>query len=207
MKTLFRTVRPVVLTCLLAAACDGPAGSGGGDTDGGGAQSEQITRVELTLSPDTGGTPVVAAFSDPDGDGGASGTSDPITLSADTTYALSVTFANELADPAEDVTAEIEAEAEEHQIFFYGDAVDGLLTHAYADMESSYGSNDVGDDLPVGLANTITTAAAGTGTLRVRLQHMPPVNDTPVKEAGLADAFPSLPGEPDADVSFDVTVQ
>ncbi|MEM6991682.1 MAG: hypothetical protein AAF721_14340 [Myxococcota bacterium] len=170
-------------------------------------EAEVITRVELTFTPDGGGDAIVAAFSDPDGDGGMSGTSDPIALAANTTYSVTVTFANELEDPAEDITGEIEEEAEEHQVFFAGDAVGGLLTHTYADMESTYGGNSVGDDLPVGLSNTIAAADAGTGSLMVQLQHLPEVNGDPVKVAGLADMFPSLPGEPDASVSFDVTVE
>lgn len=170
-------------------------------------ESEVITRVELTFAPDGGGDTVMAAFSDPDGDGGMSGTADPITLAANTTYTVTVTFANELEDPAEDLTSEIRDEAEEHQVFFAGDAVGSLLTHTYADMESTYGDNAVGDDLPVGLSNAIVAGDAGTGSLIVQLQHLPEVNGEPVKVAGLADMFDSLPGEPDASVSFAVTVQ
>ena len=217
-----RNTLALVLTlplCLLSVSCDDdePAGEEGHDTESGeegddhghshGNESEVITRVELTFTPDGGGDAVVAAFSDPDGDGGMSGTSDPITLAAETTYSVGVTFANELEDPAEDITPEIEEEAEEHQVFFAGDAVGGLLTHAYADMESTYGDNAVGDDLPVGLSNTITTSAAGTGELVVQLQHLPEANGEPVKVAGLADMYPSLPGEPDTSVTFDVTVE
>ncbi len=207
--------------CLFSAGCDGgeegdaaAADTGHddhedhGDEDGHDHnEAEVITRVELSFTPDGGGDAIVAAFSDPDGDGGMSGTSDPIVLAANTTYAVAVTFANELEDPAEDLTGEIEEEAEEHQIFFAGDAVGGLLTHTYADMESAYGGNSVGDDLPVGLSNTIVAADAGTGSLTVQLQHLPEVNGEAVKVAGLADMFPSLPGETDASVSFDVTVE
>lgn len=205
--------------CLFSFGCDDSEGDGdehseegedhGDDHDDHGHEhneSEVITRVELTFTPD-GGDAIVAVFSDPDGDGGMSGTSDPITLVAGTSYSVSVAFLNELEDPAEDLTGEIEEEAEEHQIFFAGDAVGGILTHTYADAESTYGANSVGDDLPVGLSNTIAAGEAGTGSLRVQLQHLPEVNGEPVKVAGLADMFDSLPGEPDASVSFDVTVE
>ena len=66
--------------------------------------------------------------------------------------------------------AEIEEEAEEHQVFIHGNAVvgpatavslGGIVEHAYADAESTYGDNAVGEDLPVGLANTITTIKPG----------------------------------------------
>lgn len=195
---------------LLAACSD--LDSGGGDIP------EQITRVELTFTPDGGGSAVTAAFSDPDGDGGMSGSSDPIVLAASTTYSLTLAFANELFDPPEDITAEVEAEAEAHQVFIYGDAVagpatgvtDALLVHAYADVESDYGDNAVGDDLPVGLANTITTTDAGTGTLAVMLRHMPELNGQPQKASGAAERLASgepLPGDVDADVEFAATVQ
>ena len=182
-------------------------------------ETEIITTVTLTFTPQGGGDPVTAAFSDPDGDGGMSGSADPITLAAGTTYDMTVAFTNELVDPAEDITAEIEEEAEDHQLFVTGDAVDGpatgsadaaLVTHAYADVESDYGSNDVGDDLPVGLANTIEATTAGTGTFSVRLQHLPESNGTPVKTAGLAEALAmdeALPGDVDVSVSFDLTVE
>jgi hypothetical protein len=201
-----------VLLTLAVASC---ADDGMGTDD---HENEQVTRVELTFTPDGGGAAVVAAFNDEDGDGGMSGTTDPITLAQDTTYTLTLAFANQLVDPVEDITAEIEEEAEEHQVLVYGDAVVGpattnasaLLTHAYADVESDHGGNAVGEDLPVGLVNTITTMAAGEGELRVMLRHLPDLDAQPVKTAGLAESFAAgddLPGDVDADVEFDVSVQ
>jgi len=170
------------------------------------AESEVFTRVELTFTPESG-DPIVAAFSDPDGDGGMSGTSDPITLATNTAYTLGVTFGNDLADPYEDVTPEIRDEAEEHQLFFSGDAMDGLLTHEYADRESDYADNAVGDDLVVGLMNRTTSGEAGTGRLTVQLQHLPDLNGEVVKVPGLEDAYPDVPGWPDVVVDFEVTVE
>jgi hypothetical protein len=181
-------------------------------------ESEVITTVRLTFTPEGGGTPVVAAFTDPDGDGGMSGSSDPITLVSGTTYALSVEFLSELEDPAEDITAEIEEESEEHQVFVFGNAVEGpatpanasaVLEHAYADVERDYGGT-VGDDLPVGLANEIVARAAGSGRLTVMLRHLPELNDQPQKVAGLAERLAGgepLPGDVDTEVEFEVTVQ
>ncbi|MEM6991680.1 MAG: hypothetical protein AAF721_14330 [Myxococcota bacterium] len=171
------------------------------------AESEVFTRVELTFTPDGGGEPIVAAFSDPDGDGGMSGSSDPIAVAANTTYALTVTFGNELEDPPVDVTEEIREEAEEHQVFFSGDVIGGLFDHAYADRESDYADNALGEDLPVGLANRMTTAAPGTGSLTVQLQHLPDLNGEVVKVPGLEDVYPDVPGWPDVVVNFEVTVQ
>ena len=130
---------------------------------------------------------------------------------------MSIELLNELADPVEDVTEEIRAEAEEHQVFVYGSSVigpgsngDGLLTHEYADIESDYVPNDVGEDLPLGLVNTIITGTPGDGQLDVMLRHLPALNDTPQKEPGLAEEFARdepIAGLVDVDVSFEVTVE
>ncbi|KIG18444.1 hypothetical protein DB30_00729 [Enhygromyxa salina] len=170
-------------------------------------ETEVISRVELIFTPSDGGTAVVAAFSDPDGDGGMSGSSEPIELSAGTEYTLTITLSNDLADPAVDITEEIAEEAEEHQVFIVDDAM--LLTTAYADVESDYGTNAVNEDLPVGLAHTVTAGTAGTSKFRVMLRHLPELNGTPQKTAGLEDDFAAgeaLPGDVDVDLTFDLTV-
>jgi len=206
---------------LALPGCATEEGTADGETEGDdhGNESEVITTVRLTFTPQGGGTPVVAAFTDPDGDGGMSGSSDPIALASGTTYALAVEFLNELEDPAEDITAEVEEESEDHQVFVTGNAVEGPATaanasapvqHAYADTESTYGANAVGDDLPVGLANTITARAAGSGRFTVTLRHLPELNGEPQKVAGLAEqlaAGEALPGDVDASVDFELTVQ
>jgi hypothetical protein len=215
MTTIARTTG--LALAVLTAACSDPLDDTGADTDGGGEETEVITTVALTFTPATGAA-VTASFRDPDGDGGMSGTTDPIALAAGIEYALTVAFRNELANPSEDITIEIEEEAEDHQIFVLGSAVTGpamamtpsaVLEHAYADAESDYTTN-TGDDLPVGLANTITTLGAGAGELELVLRHMPELNGAPQKVGGLAEAFAGgepLPGEVDAKVTFDVTVE
>ena len=216
---------PLFLGLNMAGCAEDGGGDGGNDTgehDDHGHdhdhETEQITRVTLTFVDDATGDEVTASFTDPDGDGGVSGSSEPITLAAETTYRLTIAFVNGLEEPEEDITAEISDEAEDHLVLLYGDAVagpatgasEGALVHMYADVESDYGANE-GDDLPVGLTNTITTGAAGdSGVLSVMLRHLPPVNDEPVKVAGLPESFAggdALPGDVDADVDFDVTVQ
>lgn len=170
--------------------------------------SEIISRIELTFTPLGGGDPLTFAFSDPDGDGGMSGTADPIELMAGTEYTLELRFLNDLADPPEDITDEVRAEAEDHFVFVVGDSP-ALFTHAYTDLESDYGSNATGDDLPVGLINTITTDAAGTGSLRIVLRHLPELNGQAQKSGDLPEqlaAGESLPGSADVDVSFELTV-
>jgi hypothetical protein len=170
--------------------------------------SEIISRVELTFTPEGGGAPLVFEFTDPDGDGGTSGIAERIELAAGTTYELSIRFENDLVDPAEDITDEIEAEAEEHFVFVLGDSP-ALLTHAYADLESDYGMNAVGEDLPVGLLNTITTDAAGSGELRIVLRHLPELNGEPQKSGELPASLAAgedLPGIVDVDIAFEFVI-
>lgn len=173
-------------------------------------EGEVITTVTLTFTPEGGGTPVIAEFDDPDGDGGDPPVVDAIELTAGT-YTLGVGFENRLEDPPEDITVEVADESDAHQIFVTGTAVDGPasdqpgapLAHAYADSDSN--------GLPIGLENSVT-ATAGTGELTVTLRHLPPVNDTAVKTADLAaevkdGGFAAIGGETDAQVTFMVTVQ
>lgn len=194
-----------LLALPLLAAC------GEDDDHGHGHEQEVITTVTLTFTPPGGGAPIVAEFDDPDGDGGAPPTVDAITLEAGTTYAVTVGFENRLEAPAEDITLEIRDEAEDHQVFFTGTAVDGPasaqpaapLAHTYVDTDA--------DGLPLGLANQIV-ASAGTGQLTLTLRHLPAVNGVATKTADLATqvrehGFAAIGGETDAQVTFDVTVQ
>lgn len=166
-------------------------------------EGEVITTVALTFSPQGGGDDVVATWDDPENDG--SPVIDDIVLADGTTYALAVRFLNALEDPAEDITVEIGAEDDEHQVFFTGTAFgDDLLTHAYAD-EDAQGH-------PVGLDSDITTVAAGSGTFIVTLRHLPPVEGEAVKTGTLADdlaagGFSDLPGATDVQVTFPLLVE
>jgi len=215
-RSIIRGSVLVVAASLFVAGCDGDEHEHEHEHE---HDSEVITTVTLTFAPEGGGDAIVAAFRDPDGDGGASGTAEPVALVQGETYALSIAFTNELVEPAGDITVEIEDEAEEHQVFVTGTGVRGpaagddpaaLVTQAYADQESSYGADAVGEDLPVGLLHTITADAAGSGTLSVRLQHLPTLNDAPQKTPGLAEQLAdgvALPGDTDAAVEFELTVQ
>ncbi len=194
----------LILVAATLAACD----AGNDDPDGN--EGEVITTVTLTFTPAGGGAAIVAAFDDPDGDGGEPPTVDPVDLVDGASYALTVTFANGLEDPPEDITAEVADEAEQHQVFFTGTAVTGPaseqpgapLAHAYDDQD--------GNGLPIGLASTIA-AATGSGALIVTLRHMPPVNGAAVKTATsaadvAAGGFAAIGGATDAQVTFVVTV-
>ncbi len=195
----------VPYACLiLATACGDPQREAEHDHDH--DEQEVITSILLTFTPDTGGDAVLAEFRDVDGDGG----DDPIivdpTLMANTTYDVSVSILNETLDPSDEdyhIDKEIEAEAEEHQLFYTGDGIEnGLFTWMTTDRESDYVENS-GEDLPVGLSGVLTTGDADQGKLTVTLMHQPPVNGMAVKTAtsGVQD------GEVDVTVTFDVTVE
>lgn len=184
---------------LLVAAC-------GGDDTGPSNENELITTVILTF--EDGAASTVFEFDDPDGDGGDPPTIDPLNIPAGT-YAVTVGFENRLENPPEDIAAEVADEADEHQVFLTGSAVDGPasdqpgapFTHTYADQD--------GNGLPIGLDNTIV-AGSGTGELTVTLRHLPPVNDQPVKTADTAaqvrdGGFSSIGGQNDVQVTFMVT--
>ena len=193
---LFTAYGPVMLAAMgLTVAC-------GDDEDTTNMPPpEVITTVNLTFMGASGN--VAAQWLDADGDGG----NDPVitqpgALTAGETYNLSVELLNETEDPAEDVTEEIREEAEEH-LFFYVPTGD-VITVAISDMESEYTTNAEGDDLPVGLAATVTASTTpGMGTLNVVLKHLPPVNGTVQKTA----ATTINDGESDIDVTFNITVQ
>lgn len=186
----------------LLAAC--------GDDGGTINAQEVITTVSLSFAPMGGGDPVVADFDDPDGDGGAAPTVDPVSLTAGTTYTLTVRFLNKLETPPEEITDEVRDESDEHQIFLTGTAINGPATSTpSAPLTHTYGDTDA-NGLPIGLTNTIV-AASGTGTLTLTLRHMPPVNGTAVKTASTAadvraGGVASIGGETDAQVDYPVTV-
>lgn len=168
-----------------------------------GHEQELITTLVATLTS-TSGASITARFSDPDGPGGEDPTlTQPTPLHAGTTYRMTLQFLNEAEDPAEDLTQEIEAEAEEHQIFFGGTATQSIVSIEYADKESDYTTNAVGEDLPVGLRSDLRALAAGSGTLLITLKHQPAVDGTPTKTptSGVQD------GETDVAVEFTLSAE
>ena len=154
---------------------------------------ELITTVTYTMAPQGGGDAVVFEFKDLDGDGGDAPTTTVGDLAANTVYTGSVTFLNESESPAEDITAEVAEEDDEHQVFY---TIDG------ADITVEYTDSDGGGN-PVGLSTTLTTGATGSGTLTLTLKH------EPVKTAdGVAGGdITNADGETDVEVVFPVNIQ
>lgn len=174
-----------------------------GDDDGPTPENseEVITNISLTLTPTgtgTGGAPVILSFSDPDGDGGNAPTttvSGPLAANTSYTGALVVLNASDPTD-VEDVTVEIRAEDEEHQIFY--------LVKGGLNLTAEYTSIDEDDDgNPLGIITNMTTGDPSSGSLTVIILHEPD------KEAsGITIGNPDpAGGETDAEVSFDLSIQ
>ena len=156
-------------------------------------EEEVITTLTYTLTPSEGGSAVVLTYQDLDGDGAGEPTITNGTLSASTVYSGVLTLLNETEDPAESITEEIDEEDDEHQFFFSSTITD--LQVAYADTD--------GDGNPVGLATTLTTSAAGLGTLTITLRHEPEKSASGVASGDITSAG----GETDISVTFTITVE
>jgi hypothetical protein len=196
----------VPLLALVVTACGDPGDDHDHDHD-----NEVITTVALTFTPSGGGSALRFAWADPESDG--SPVIDAIVLADADDYDVTVAFLNELEDPAEDITEEVADESDQHQVFFTGSSVEGPATgdNAAAVVTQAYADKDV-NGLPVGLENTFTTDAAGSGELTVTLRHMPLESGNAVKVAGVAEdvadgGFGSIGGDNDVQVTFDLTVE
>lgn len=174
-------------------------------------ENEVITTVVLRFTPTGGGDVLEFRWADPENDG--SPVIDDIVLSDAQDYTLSVSFLNELESPAEDITQEVSAESEEHQIFITGTAVSGPATGASEGAVVSHSYGDVDENgFPIGLENSILTLGVGSGTFMVTLRHLPPEGDAAVKTADLAvdvasGGFDVIPGDTDVQVSFELAVE
>lgn len=159
-------------------------------------EEEVITTVTATLTPENGSTPIVLTSRDLDGDGpDAPIVTASAPFAAGVTYNGTVTFLNELASPAENITAEIFEESDEHQLFFQqtGGPL-GTFTYADADVNAH----------PIGLSFVYKAAeSAATGTLTITLIHEPNKSGTNVPAGDITNAG----GSTDAEVTFPVTIQ
>lgn len=166
---------------------------------------ELITKVILTFEPQSGGVGIVAIASDPDGDGVKDITVDgAINLLANTSYTLTLTLLNELAEmssPEYNITNEVEEEGDEHMFFFgwTGNVFSDPTGNGNIDSRTdvvNYNDEDV-DGLPIGIATTWTTGTASSGTFRIVLKHQPDLK-TVTSDVEV--------GETDLDVEFDINI-
>jgi hypothetical protein len=156
-------------------------------------EEEVITTLLLTFTDtENAANTYELRFTDADGDGG----NDPVltgdTLPAGRAYNLALRVLDESGSTPEEITEEIDAEAEEHQFFFQTAGID--LQVAYADTDAN--------GRPVGLLNTAITGAAGSGTLTVTLRHEPNKAAPGVSDGDITNAG----GETDIEVAFPVVI-
>ena len=151
-------------------------------------ESELITTVTLTMQEVGTTNTVTATFRDPDGEGGIAPTKfDEIVLKPNAVYNTSVTLMNESVTPTEDITGEIEEEADDHQ-FFYTPTAGLNVAVTYEDKDSK--------NLPIGLKSKVTTGAASTGKLKVTLKHQAGTKNNSITT-----------GETDVELDFTTKVQ
>ena len=156
-------------------------------------EEELITTLIYTLTQEAGGDSVVLSFEDLDGDGAITPIITGGTLGANTIYNGSLQLLNESVNPAEDITVEVQEEAEEHQFFFQNN-ISGLSI-AYTDEDEN--------GHPIGLSSKITTTGSGSGTITVTLRHEPIKTAAGVSNGDITNAD----GATDIEVTFNVVVQ
>lgn len=169
---------------------------------------ELITKVTLTFTA-TGEAPIVVTATDPDGEGVQNLVVDgEIELKANTEYLLELELINGLATPgsdAYDITAEVEAEGDEHQFYFEWTAGlfstpegNGNLDNGADPVDYSGAANSLDENgLPLGITTSWFTAGSGTGTFRTVLKHQPGLK---------VESGSSTLGETDLDVSFSISI-
>jgi hypothetical protein len=154
-------------------------------------EEEVITTVITTLTGN--GQTVLFTSRDLDGDGP---NAPVITVSgnliANTTYSGSVSFLNEIASPAKNITEEVLEEGVDHQVFYQ--APTSLGTFTYSDVDAN--------GKPIGLNFTLATANVATTNFTVTLRHLPNKSAAEVSAGNIANAG----GATDAAVTYPVQV-
>jgi hypothetical protein len=160
-------------------------------------EEELITTVTAIYTPEGGGTAITLQYKDLDGEGA---NAPVITISSafakNTTYDGVVTFKNELANPAEDITPEIVEEGDEHQIFYQKTGT--LNAFSYGTATNNFDKNGK----PVGLQSVFVTTGEASGNLTITLRHEPNKSASNVSAGDITNAA----GSTDAEVSFAISV-
>lgn len=149
-------------------------------------EEELITTVRLKFTSANGDV-LNYSWQDLDGEGGNAPVIQNILLAANTTYAVEMELLNESVNPAEDITKEIQEEANEH-LFVFNVSVSGL-TIVITDKDSN--------NRDLGLKSTWTTNNPANGSVNILLKHNP--NKTA--------SNPAATGSTDIDISFPVVIE
>ncbi len=149
-------------------------------------EEELITTVRLKFTPPSG--PVLNfSWQDLDGEGGNAPIIPTVNLAANTTYSVELELLNESVTPTEDITEEIQEEANEH-LFVYNVNTTGL-TVVITDKD--------GNNRDLGLKSTWTTTSPATGNINILLKHNP--NKTA--------SNPAATGSTDIDITLPVVIE
>lgn len=155
-------------------------------------EEEVITTVNVAMTG--GSTPITLTFRQLD-----ESASPTITVSGDfdpnTTYTGSITVLNELENPADNITEEIEEEADEHQFFYQVGAGLNISNLTYLDFD--------GNGNPLGLRFSFDTGEASTGNFTITLRHEPNKDASGVSDGQIANAG----GETDIEITFPLEIQ
>lgn len=156
-------------------------------------EGELITTLRLKFTNQLAGSavPLVYEFKDLDGDGGAAPVKfDSIILGKNIPYICEISVLNESVSPADDITKEIVAEADDHQ-FYFTPSPGALVTVSQLNTDSK--------QLPLGTTSFWSTAFnAGRGTINVTLKHKPGTK---------AANDPISKGDTDISIDFKLIIQ
>lgn len=166
-------------------------------------EGEVITDVTLTFQEiDASNNPVGSPFSftasDPEGiEVGATPTIETVTITRGKMYLMTIEVFNSIEN--EDITEEIEEEADEHQFYFLGSAIDNnILSISYADEGG----------IALGLQNMVNVSSspgANNAQMRVVLRHDLDKNFPGATNPNFAN-FVQAGGESDLDITFPVVI-
>jgi hypothetical protein len=152
-------------------------------------EPEEITTVELHFTETVSNAHIHASWADTDGPGGADPVIESITLDSGSNYNVEVLFLDESGDVAEDITAEIKEEDDDHIICFEPEGgLESILAITRTDSDGTY---------EVGLESNWVATNKASGGLHLSLKHQPD---------GLKDGS-CAPGDTDIEVHFDITIQ
>ncbi|MDA9262788.1 type 1 periplasmic binding fold superfamily protein [bacterium] len=153
-------------------------------------EEELITTLKVTLVPVSEGNTIVLTTRDLDGDG----PNEPevtvsSNLTAGATYNGTIELLDETKSPADNITEEVEEEADEHQFFYtIGSGLDVTATATNLDSEGNL----------LGTEFELTANTASSGSLTFTLRHEPTKPNDGLSSAG---------GETDIEASFSITVE
>lgn len=151
-------------------------------------EEELITTVTYTLTPVSGGDPVIFSFRDLDGDGGQNPVIVEGRLKANTVYNAVIGLYNESVSPVDTITNEVSEEALEHQFFYTFSDVN--ISFIYTDHDS--------ENHPIGIMTKVTTGEPSEGMVTIILRHLPDKFASGVSDGDITNAG----GESDIEVSF-----